>query len=128
MLWSLSGCCTPPRLETVAGYAHLRPTLRLYLELWAAMQASRDATLGEPLVSWPLSERHLAAVPPEALQQITTQFVGAASPGTAAQIAFTLGIDVRDAPGAVPTPHLSWNPPRTGLSLPSATTVVCHPI
>jgi hypothetical protein len=38
-------------LATVAGYARLRPTLRLNLELWAAMQARGDADLGKLLVS-----------------------------------------------------------------------------
>jgi pimeloyl-ACP methyl ester carboxylesterase len=93
-------------LATVAGYAHLRPTLRLNLELWAAMQARGDADLGKLLVSLSFSERYLAAVPTELLQQIITQFAGDPSPGTAAQIAFTVGIDVRADLGIVSTPTL----------------------
>jgi pimeloyl-ACP methyl ester carboxylesterase len=93
-------------LATVAGYAQLRPTLRLNLELWAAMQARGDADLGKFLVSLSFSERYLARVPTETLQQIITQFAGDPSPGTAAQIAFTLGIDVRGDLGAVRTPTL----------------------
>lgn len=97
-------------LATVAGYAHLRPTLRLNLELWAAMQARGDADLGKLLVSLSFSERYLAAVPPEVLKQIITQFAGPPSPGTATQIAFTLGIDVRKDLGAVRTPTLVVTP------------------
>jgi pimeloyl-ACP methyl ester carboxylesterase len=97
-------------LATVAGYAHLRPTLRLSLELCAAMQARGDADLGKLLVSLSFSERYLAAVPTEVVEQIITQFAGAPSPGAAAQIAFTLGIDVRDDLGTVRTPTLVLAP------------------
>jgi pimeloyl-ACP methyl ester carboxylesterase len=93
-------------LATVAGYARLRPTLRLNLELWAAMQVRGDVNLGKLLVSLSFSERYLASVPTEVLQQIITQFAGDRSPGTAAQIAFTLGIDVRADLGTVRTPTL----------------------
>ena len=93
-------------LATVAGYAHLRPTLRLNLELWAAMQARGDADLGKLLVSLSFSERYLATVPTEVLEQIIAQFAGDRSPGTEAQIAFTLGIDVRCDLGTVRAPTL----------------------
>jgi pimeloyl-ACP methyl ester carboxylesterase len=70
------------------------------------MEARGDADLGKLLVSLSFSERYLAAVPTELLQQIIAQFAGDPSPGTAAQIAFTVGIDVRADLGNVRTPTL----------------------
>jgi pimeloyl-ACP methyl ester carboxylesterase len=93
-------------LATVAGYAHLRPTLRLNLELWAAMQARGDADTGKLLVSLAFSERYLAAISADLLEEIIAQVSGTPSPGVAAQIAFTLGIDIRDDLSAVRAPTL----------------------
>jgi len=81
-------------LATVVGYARLRTTLRLNLEVWAALHARGDEDLGKFLTSLSFSEEYLAALPPAAVQQITERFGGAPTAGTAAQIAFTLGIDV----------------------------------
>jgi pimeloyl-ACP methyl ester carboxylesterase len=94
-------------LATVVGYAHLRTTLRLNLEVWAALSARGDDALGEFLAGLSFSEEYLAALPPGAVQQIVGQFAKAPTPGTAAQIAFTLGIDVRADLQAVRVPTLA---------------------
>ena len=82
-------------LVTVVGYAYPRTTLRLNLELWAAMHERGDKDLAKFLASIVFSEEHLARLPPEDLQQILEHFGGPSTPGAAAQIAFTLGVDVR---------------------------------
>ncbi|MFF1490276.1 alpha/beta fold hydrolase [Streptomyces sp. NPDC058319] len=93
-------------LATVVGYARLRTTLRLNLELWAALHARGGRELGTFLTGLTFSEEYLAALPPEAVGQIAQRFGGPPTPGTAAQIAFTLGIDVRDELAAVRVPTL----------------------
>ncbi|MEV4078421.1 alpha/beta fold hydrolase [Nonomuraea fuscirosea] len=50
-------------LATVAGYARLRTTLRLNLELWASLHARQDKHLGTFLTGLSFSERYLAALP-----------------------------------------------------------------
>jgi pimeloyl-ACP methyl ester carboxylesterase len=93
-------------LATVVGYAYPRTTLRLNLELWASLYAQRDENLGKFLTSISFSEKYLAALPPEAVEQVIQQFGAHPAPGTAEQIAFTLGIDVRDDLEAVRVPTL----------------------
>ncbi|HUN34823.1 MAG TPA: alpha/beta fold hydrolase [Trebonia sp.] len=82
-------------LATVVGYAHLRTTLRLNLELWAAMHERGDEDLGKFLASISFSEEYLATLPPEVVQQVCERFGGPPTPGRTAQLALTLGIDVR---------------------------------
>jgi pimeloyl-ACP methyl ester carboxylesterase len=93
-------------LATVVGYARPRTTLRLNLELWASLHARGDQDLGKFLTGLSFSERYLAALPPQAVQQVIEQFGAHPAPGTAEQIAFTLGIDVRDDLSAVRVPTL----------------------
>jgi pimeloyl-ACP methyl ester carboxylesterase len=78
----------------VVGYARLRATLRLNLEPWAALHARGGEDLGKFLTSLTFSEEYLAALPPAAVQRITERLSGVPTAGTAAQIAFALGIDV----------------------------------
>lgn len=93
-------------LATVVGFAHPRTTLRLNLELWASLHARGDSDLGRFLTSISFSEQYLAALPPQAVHQIVQQLGAHPEPGTAEQIAFTLGIDVRDDLSAVRVPTL----------------------
>jgi pimeloyl-ACP methyl ester carboxylesterase len=93
-------------LATVVGYARPRTTLRLNLELWASLHARGDKDLGKFLTGLSFSERYLATLPPQAVQQVIEQFSAHPAPGTAEQIAFTLGIDVREDLGAVGVPTL----------------------
>ncbi|MGW0300745.1 alpha/beta fold hydrolase [Streptomyces anthocyanicus] len=92
-------------LATVVGFARPRTTLRLNLEMWASLYARGDENLGTYLTALSFSEDYLAGLPPQAVQQIIDQFGGHPAPGTAEQIALTLGIDVREdlARIAVPT-------------------------
>lgn len=92
-------------LATVVGFARPRATLRLNLEMWASLYARGDENLGTYLTALSFSEPYLAALPPEVVQHVIDQFGGHAAPGTAEQIALTLGIDVRGdlARIAVPT-------------------------
>ncbi|WP_405910151.1 alpha/beta hydrolase [Streptomyces sp. NBC_00828] len=93
-------------LATVVGYARLRTTLRLNLELWASLHARGGEGVGKFLTSLSFSEPYLAALPPAAVDQIIQRFGAPPTPGVAAQIAFTLGIDVRDDLSAVRVPTL----------------------
>ncbi|MFC0105061.1 alpha/beta fold hydrolase [Kibdelosporangium aridum] len=89
-------------LATVVGFAHPRVTLRLNLELWASLTAHGDVvTTSRLLTSLCFAEQYLAVLPPAAVDQIVKQFGKQLAPGTAEQIAFTLGIDVRDDLAAV---------------------------
>ncbi|MFE7750260.1 alpha/beta fold hydrolase [Streptomyces sp. NPDC057428] len=92
-------------LATVVGFARPRATMRLNLEMWASLYARGDENLGAYLTALSFSENYLASLPTEAVQQVVAQFGGHSAPGTAEQIALTLGIDVREdlARIAVPT-------------------------
>jgi pimeloyl-ACP methyl ester carboxylesterase len=94
-------------LATTVGFAYPRTTLRLNLELWASLHALGDSELRRKfLTSISFSEPYLAALPPEAVQQVIQQFGAHPAPGAAEQIAFTLGIDVRDDLSAIRVPTL----------------------
>lgn len=93
-------------LATVVGYAYPRTTLRLNLEVWQALEAGGQESVGKFLTGLTFAEDFLAALPAEAVAQIVGQFGGAPTPGRAAQIAFTLGVDVRDALADVRVPAL----------------------
>lgn len=94
------------KLAALVGYAFPRTTLRLNLELWAALHASGDENLGKLLTSLSFSESFLAALPSAAVEGIVHEFGAHPAPGAAAQIRFTLGIDVRQDLGAVRAPTL----------------------
>jgi pimeloyl-ACP methyl ester carboxylesterase len=93
-------------LATVVGYAYPRTTLRLNLELWAAMNARGDGDVGKLLTSLSFSEQYLAVLPGEVVAQVIEQFGGSPAPGAAEQLAFTLDVDVREELGAVHVPTL----------------------
>ncbi|WEP00823.1 alpha/beta fold hydrolase (plasmid) [Streptomyces sp. FXJ1.172] len=86
-------------LFTLAGFARPRTRLWLGLETWASLRARHDDELSAFLTSVSFSEEYLAARTPEAARHLTARLV-ASAPGTAEQIAFALGIDVR---GDLPT-------------------------
>lgn len=98
------------RLITVCGYAWPRPTLRLSLELWAAMQARQDKDTGKLLAMLSYSEEYLSRLPGEQLQQVIQSMGANSGPGTAAQIGFTLRIDVRADLAKVQAPTLILAP------------------
>ncbi|MDX3094906.1 alpha/beta hydrolase [Streptomyces sp. ME19-03-3] len=93
-------------LATVVGFARPRTTLRLNLSMWASLYARGDENLGMYLTALSFSEPYLAALPPEAVQQVIDQFGGHAASGTAEQIALTLGIDVRGDLSRIAVPTL----------------------
>lgn len=93
-------------LATVVGFARPRTTLRLNLETWAALYARGDERLGAYLTALSFSEEYLAALPEEAVAQIAAQLGAHPAPGTAEQIAFTLGLDVRGDLPAIRVPTL----------------------
>lgn len=74
--------------------------------MWGSLYARGDENLGTYLTALSFSEPHLAALPPEAVRQVIDQFGGHAAPGTAAQIALTLGIDVRGDLSRIAVPTL----------------------
>lgn len=82
-------------LIPVVGYAYPRTTLRLNLETWMALYARPDESLGCYLTALSFSERYLSDLPYAALQQAIRQFSASPTPGTAAQIALTLNVDLR---------------------------------
>ncbi|WP_151481115.1 alpha/beta fold hydrolase [Streptomyces albicerus] len=92
-------------LFTLSGFARPRTTLWLSLEMWASLHARHDDELSDFLASLCFSEDYLAAHTPEAARHRTARLVGSA-PGTAQQIAFALGIDVRRDLSAVAAPTL----------------------
>lgn len=92
-------------LITLAGFARPRTTLWLCLEMWASLHHRRHDELSAFLTSLFFSEDYLAAHTPEAARQLTAQLVASAA-GTARQIAFALGIDVRGDLPAVAAPTL----------------------
>ncbi|WP_189750582.1 alpha/beta fold hydrolase [Streptomyces tendae] len=94
-------------LATVVGFARPRTTLRLNLEMWASLYARGDENLGTYLTALSFSEPYLAALPPQAVQQVVAGFGGdAAAPGTAQQIALTLSVDVRGDLSRIAVPTL----------------------
>lgn len=93
-------------LATLVGYAYPRPTLRLNLELWAAMNARDDRDVGKLLTSLSFSEQYLAVLPSEVVAQIVDQFGETPAPGAAEQLALTLDVDVREELGAIHVPTL----------------------
>ncbi|MFJ5035590.1 alpha/beta fold hydrolase [Streptomyces sp. NPDC088560] len=92
-------------LFILAGFARPRTRLWLGLETWAALHARHDDELGAFLTSASFSEEYLAARTPEAARHLTARLV-ADAPGTAQQIAFALGTDVRGDLPAVTAPTL----------------------
>ncbi|MFD7409584.1 alpha/beta fold hydrolase [Streptomyces sp. NPDC059866] len=92
-------------LFTLAGFARPRTALWLSLEMWASLHARHDDELSDFLTSLSFSEDYLAAQTPEAARSLTAR-LAASAPGTAQQIAFALGIDVRGDLAAVTAPTL----------------------
>ncbi len=82
-------------LATVAGYAWPRPSLRLSLELWAAMYARQDPDTGKLLTTLSVSEETLAGLAEEDLRRQVQFATDRSAPGTMAQIDLTLRADVR---------------------------------
>jgi pimeloyl-ACP methyl ester carboxylesterase len=93
-------------LVTVCGFAYPRTTLRLNLELWASLLARRDENVARLLVSLSFGEEYLAALSPNGVAQMLRFASKPGAPGTAAQIALALGIDVRADLSAVRVPTL----------------------
>ncbi|WP_221761216.1 alpha/beta fold hydrolase [Kibdelosporangium aridum] len=100
----------PGRVRGVAcinGFAHPRATLRLNLEIWQSLHIRQDeVNVGKLMSSLVFAEPYLAALPPDAVNQIVRQLAGLSAPGTPEHIAFALGIDIRADLGAVPAPAL----------------------
>ena len=94
------------RLATVVGFARPRPSLRMNLELWAAMFDRQDKDLGKLIVNLSFSDEFLAALSEEQLQQMTAMMTAHPAPGTAAQIDFGLRMDVRADLGKIRVPTL----------------------
>ncbi|GGZ27665.1 3-oxoadipate enol-lactone hydrolase [Streptomyces olivaceoviridis] len=92
-------------LFTLAGFARPRTTLWLNLEMWASLHARRDEGLGALLTSLSFSEEYLTLLTPQRVRRLASACAGSA-PGTAQQIAFALGIDVRGDLPAVTAPAL----------------------
>ncbi|MFF4355078.1 alpha/beta fold hydrolase [Streptomyces sp. NPDC001530] len=92
-------------LFTLCGFARPRTTLWLGLEVWASLHVGDDDELGTFLTSLFFSEDYLDARTPEVARQLTARLVASAA-GTAQQIAFALGIDVRGDLPAVTAPTL----------------------
>lgn len=92
-------------LITLSGFARPRTTLWLCLEMWATLHHRRHDELSAFLTSLFFSDDYLAARTPEAARQLTARWV-ASTAGTARQITFALGIDVRDDLPAVAAPTL----------------------
>ncbi|GAA0463691.1 alpha/beta hydrolase [Paractinoplanes deccanensis] len=94
------------KLVSVVGFAHARPTLRLNLELWAAMYARREPELGKLVVMLSFAEEFLAALSEEQIAQYTAMMSAHPAPGTSAQIELGLRLDVRGDLAEVRTPAL----------------------
>ncbi|RKR86618.1 pimeloyl-ACP methyl ester carboxylesterase [Micromonospora pisi] len=94
------------QLATVVGFARPRPTLRMNLDLWAAMFDRQDKDLGKLLVMLSFSDEFLAALPEEQLPQVMAMMTAHPAPGTAAQIDFGLRLDVRPDLGKIQAPTL----------------------
>ncbi|MCE7004054.1 alpha/beta hydrolase [Kibdelosporangium philippinense] len=97
---------------SICGYAYPRATLRLNLEIWRAMLDSQDGvTRSRFLTSLLFAEPYLAALPPDAVNQLVKQLAGLAAPGTTEQVDFALAVDVRPDLAAVRAPALVVVPP-----------------
>lgn len=94
------------RLISVVGFARPRPSLRMNLELWAALFDRADPELGKLIVSLSFSDEFLAALPEDQLQQVTAMMTAHPAPGTAAQIDFGLRLDVTADLGRIQAPTL----------------------
>ena len=97
-------------LVTVGGFAYPRRTFRMNLQVWAALQGRTDTLLGKFLTTLAFAEHYLATQPTDAVKRLIAQFGADYSAGTAAQIAFTLGVDVRDMLDEVRAPTLVVSP------------------
>ncbi|MFJ5036066.1 alpha/beta fold hydrolase [Streptomyces sp. NPDC088560] len=92
-------------LLTLAGFARPRTALSLGLEMWASLHTRQDDELSAFLASASFSEKYLAALAPDTARRLNAR-LGASATGTAEQIAFALGIDVRGDLSAVTAPTL----------------------
>ncbi|MDG4824662.1 alpha/beta hydrolase [Asanoa sp. WMMD1127] len=94
------------RLATVVGFARARPTLRLNLEVYAAMFARQAPELSKLLVNLSFAEHFLAALSAEQVEQYGALLTNDPAPGTLAQIDLGLRLDVRADLAAVRAPTL----------------------
>lgn len=94
------------RLVSVVGFARARPTLRLNLELWAAMFARQDEDLGKLLVTLSFAEEFLATLTEEQVGQYAALLTADPAPGTLAQLDLGTRLDVRADLGRVGAPTL----------------------
>lgn len=94
------------QLVTVVGFARPRPSLRMNLELWAAMFDRRDKDLGKLIVTLSFSDEFLAELPEDQLRQVLEMMTAHPAPGTAAQIDFGLRLDVRSDLNKIQVPTL----------------------
>lgn len=92
-------------LVTLSGFARPRTSLWLRLETWASLHSRRDDALNAFLTSLSFSEEYLASHTPETARHLAARLLSSA-PGTARQIAFALGIDVRGDLPSVSAPTL----------------------
>ncbi|MFF4354485.1 alpha/beta fold hydrolase [Streptomyces sp. NPDC001530] len=92
-------------LVTLSGFARARTSLWLRLETWASLHSRRDDALNAFLTSLSFSEEYLTSRTPETARYLAARLLSSA-PGTARQIAFALGIDVRGDLSAVSAPTL----------------------
>ncbi|MEU4672986.1 alpha/beta hydrolase [Amycolatopsis sp. NPDC023774] len=94
------------RLATVVGFARPRTTLRLNLEIWAAMFARQDPDQGKLIVMLSFADEFLAALPDARVAEFAALLTAHPAPGTAAQIDLGLRLDVRADLGEVEAPSL----------------------
>jgi pimeloyl-ACP methyl ester carboxylesterase len=97
-------------LAAVAGYAWPRPSLRLALELWAAMYARQDPDTGKMLTMMSASDEQLTRLSGEGLQGLVRSATAHSAAGTAAQIDLARRVDVRADLAEIAVPALVVSP------------------